>query len=198
MAALGVASVVHVINTFHRLHRTHETEAALRKTLSIVIRPGFYAMLTTAAGFASLTLSTVTPVFQLGLFAAMGIILAWILSITVAPVLLHIFWQKKHKTQSSHNNSWPWLQKLTTPWPGRTWVLVIIALTLPLSGLLQLETDTNYSEFFADDVPVSQAYQKITGAGFAQNPINIGLVYPKATPTKWHLISRPSSALNRQ
>ncbi len=179
MAALGVASVVHVINTFHRLHHDHETKTALHKTLSIVIRPGFYAMLTTAAGFASLTLSTVTPVFQLGLFAAMGIILAWILSITVAPVLLHIFWQKKHKTQSSHNNSWPWLQKLTTPWTGRTWAIVIIALTLPLSGLFQLETDTNYSEFFADDVPVSQAYQKITDAGFAQNPINIGLVYPE-------------------
>ncbi|MCF6338365.1 MAG: efflux RND transporter permease subunit [Gammaproteobacteria bacterium] len=180
MAALGVASVVHVINTFHRLHRLHETEAALHKTLSIVIRPGFYAMLTTTAGFASLTLSTVTPVFQLGLFAAIGIILAWMLSITVAPVLLYILWQKKHKT-SSGDTHWPWLQKLTTPWAGRTWVLVIIALTLPLSGLLQLETDTNYSEFFADDVPVSQAYQKITDAGFAQNPINIGLVYPEGT-----------------
>ncbi len=178
MAALGVASVVHVINTFHRLHCDHDAETALYKTLAIVIRPGFYAMLTTAVGFASLTLSTVTPVFQLGLFAAMGIILAWVLSITVAPVLLHMLWQKKHKTLSSDTH-WPWLQKLTTPWPSRTWVLVIIALTLPLSGLLQLETDTNYSEFFADDVPVSQAYQKITNAGFAQNPINIGLVYPE-------------------
>ncbi len=177
MAALGVASVVHVINTFHRFHRDHDAEPALDKTLSIVIRPGFYAMLTTAAGFASLTLSSVTPVFQLGLFAAMGIVLAWVLSITVAPVLLHFLWQKKYKTLSS-NNTWFWLKKLTIPWSGRAWVSVIIVLALPLSGLLQLETDTNYSEFFADDVPVSQAYQKITDAGFAQNPINIGLVYP--------------------
>jgi len=178
MAALGVASVVHVINTFHRLHRDHDAEPALRKTLSIVMRPGFYAMLTTAAGFASLTLSNVIPVFQLGLFAAIGIILAWLLSITVAPVLLHILWQKKRKAPPS-KQTWAWLQKLTIPWTGRTWVMVIIVLTLPLSGLLLLKTDTNYSEFFAEDVPVSQAYQKISNAGFAQNPINIGLVYPE-------------------
>jgi len=180
MAALGVASVVHVINTFHRFHRDHDTEPALHKTLSIVIRPGFYAMLTTAAGFASLTLSNVIPVFQLGLFAAIGILLAWLLSITIAPVLLHTLWQKQRKTPANEH-TWAWLQKLTTPWKNRTWVIVIIALTLPLSGLLLLKTDTNYSEFFADDVPVSQAYQKITDAGFAQNPINIGLIYPNDT-----------------
>jgi len=180
MAALGVANVVHVINTFHRFHRDHDAEPALHKTLSIVIRPGFYAMLTTAAGFASLTLSNVIPVFQLGLFAAIGIILAWILSITAAPILLHTLWQKKQKTPANEH-TWAWLQKLTTPWTNRIWAIVIIALTLPLSGLLLLKTDTNYSEFFAEDVPVSQAYQKITDAGFAQNPINIGLVYPEDT-----------------
>ncbi len=178
MAALGVASVVHVINTFHRLHRSHDAESALHKTLSIVIRPGFYAMLTTAAGFASLTISSVTPVFQLGLFAAIGIILAWTLSITVAPILLHTLWKNKHKSLAS-DDTWAWLKKSMAPWSGRAWATAIILLTLPLSGLLLLETDTNYSEFFADNAPVSQAYQKITDAGFAQNPINIGLIYPE-------------------
>ena len=178
MAALGVASVVHVINTFHRLHRSHDAESALHKTLSIVIRPGFYAMLTTAAGFASLTISSVTPVFQLGLFAAIGIILAWTLSITVAPILLHTLWKNKHKSSAS-DDTWAWLKKSMAPWSGRAWATAIILLTLPLSGLLLLETDTNYSEFFADNAPVSQAYQKITDAGFAQNPINIGLIYPE-------------------
>ena len=180
MMALGVAGVIHVINTFHRMHQDHDDATALQKTLAIVFRPGLYAMLTTSAGFASLTLSNVTPVFQLGLFAALGIVLAWLLSITVAPVLLHSLWRNRQKPlMDSHGKRW--LQRLATPWSGATGWVAIIGLTIPLGGLTLLETDTNYSEFFSESTAVSKAYKKIDAAGFAQNPINISLIYPEGT-----------------
>lgn len=179
MLALGVAGVIHVINTFHRLHQDHDAETALQKTLGIVFRPGLYAMVTTSAGFASLTLSNVTPVFQLGLFAALGIVLAWLLSITVVPVLLHSLWLTRHKPlMDSHGQHR--LQGLAKPCSGRTFWVAIIGIAVPLGGLTLLETDTNYSEFFSDNTPVSKAYEKIDAAGFAQNPINISLVYPES------------------
>ncbi len=180
MVALGVAGVIHVINTFHDQHRKHDSETALQKTLSIIIRPGFFAMLTTAAGFGSLTLSSVIPVFQLGLFAAIGIMLAWLISITVAPVLLHLLWHKQHKAPTAEDR-WHWLQRTSLPWHPTVRGLVFITLVTPLCGLAMLETDTNYSEFFADHTDISQAYEKIKQAGFAQNPINIALTYPEGS-----------------
>ncbi len=178
LVALGVAGVVHVINSFHQLRSDHPAEEAMRKTLRRVVRPGLYAACTTVAGFSSLTLSSVAPVFQLGLFAALGISLAWILAVSVVPVLLVMLWRKKRRA-ARERRQLPFTSKFTeSPWTRSVGALVF---TLPLTGLPMLQTDTNYSEFFADDMTLSRAYEKIDQAGFAQNPLTIGLEYTAGT-----------------
>ena len=47
--------------------------------------PMLYTSLTSAAGFASLALTPIPPVQVFGVFVAMGIMSAWVLTVTFMP-----------------------------------------------------------------------------------------------------------------
>ncbi|MGD8570574.1 MAG: MMPL family transporter, partial [Gammaproteobacteria bacterium] len=180
LVSLAVAGVVHVINEFHNQHATVTRDRAVQNTIRQLWKPCLYTALTTIFGFASLTVSTVEPVFQLGLYAGIGIFLAWLTSITVAPLLLNLLWVRPK--QSSRSQSL-WLSALSDPkgWVNSKWIKfgLLAILFIPLFGLVQLETDTNYTKFFDDSTSVSKAYDDIDTEGFAQNPLSVVIEYPK-------------------
>ena len=61
--------------------------------------------LTTVVGFLSLALSDVIPVRQVGLLAALGILLAWIGNFMIVPVLLHRLWGEPRKDSTAGSAS---------------------------------------------------------------------------------------------
>ncbi|MGD8641995.1 MAG: efflux RND transporter permease subunit [Gammaproteobacteria bacterium] len=179
LVSLAVAGVVHVINEFHRHHRQYPRAIALQQTIRQLWKPCFYTAVTTILGFASLTMSTVEPVFQLGLYAGMGIFLAWLTSMTIAPLLLYILWVGPKAGELDNNRLLNQLAARTAPVRQNKfqWLLFVV-LCIPVIGLSQLETDTNYTRFFDESTPVTKAYDDIKNAGFAQNPISIVIEYP--------------------
>ena len=60
--------------------------------------PMLFTSLTSAAGFASLALTPNPPVRIFGLFVAFGIMLAWILTITVIPAYIMILRESSFTT----------------------------------------------------------------------------------------------------
>lgn len=181
LISLSVAGVLHIINEFHRLNQKNSATEAMQKTIRHLWLPHFSTALTTILGFASLSLSTVSPIFQLGVFAGIGIFIGWLASLTLAPVLLVFFWQTKTKgvkTQSSFIRRWvAWLTNLSLKNSHLKVTLLLIAL-IPASGVFLLETDTNYTKFFKGSTDITQAYNNIEKAGYAQNPISIVLKSP--------------------
>ncbi len=182
LVSLAVAGVVHVINEFHTQHRHATGIVALQRAMQNLWKPCLYTALTTMFGFATLTMSTVEPVFQLGLYAGIGIFLAWITSVTIAPMLLFMLWRQP-KPIGRNNN--PLFRKLVSPawvfnYQGLKWLL-FATLVIPVVGISKLETDTNYTRFFDDSTGVTRAYDNIREAGFAQNPVSIVIEYPQGT-----------------
>ena len=181
LISLSVSGVIHIINEFHQWHNTHPAPEAIRKTVDTLWKPHFSTALTTIIGFASLSLSTVIPIFQLGIFAGIGIAVGWLASLTMAPVLLVLFWQGTNKPCNARL-SWldRFVDKLTTAAcnkPRSKTLLLLVAL-IPVSGLWLLETDTNYTKFFRDTATLSKAYDSLSEAGYAQNPVSIVLRFP--------------------
>ncbi len=88
---VGFAYAIHVVCDFDRyfsrgLDRTQAMKAALRD----VVAPLTLTALTTAVGFASLALSNIDSIRLFGLYAALGVILAWAAALTVVPAGLVI------------------------------------------------------------------------------------------------------------
>lgn len=84
-----VAHAVHILVSFIHSMRIGETKrAAMIESLRINLQPVFLATVTTAIGFLSMNFSEVPPFRDLGNMVAMGVIFAFLLSITLLPSLV--------------------------------------------------------------------------------------------------------------
>lgn len=178
LIALSVADIIHVIVHFHQERQHSPSEQAIGYTLRHLWQPGLWTTLTTVVGFSSLLLSTVFPIFQLGLFASFGIALALFITWTVAPgVLVSLFpEQDTHvlasSTQSEGLANFIFRYKYVS-------LVILGILALSLTGLPRLNVDTNYTKFFGAKTDLSRAYDQIKQAGFAQNPITVTFTLPQ-------------------
>ncbi|MDH5524649.1 MAG: MMPL family transporter [Desulfobulbaceae bacterium] len=180
LVALSVADAVHVIHDFHLERQTQEVGTAVKKCIQKLWKPSLYTSATTVVGFLSLTGSTVSPVFQLGIFASLGITIAWITTMTLVPHLLIFFWSQHRIIAVKYNNSHFGDRMLTFIQRGRLPFLVLFFLLfIPAMGITQLDVDTNYTKFFSEKTETSIAYDSIDKAGFAQNPLSLVLTFPE-------------------
>ncbi|HNR31204.1 MAG TPA: MMPL family transporter [Candidatus Hydrogenedentes bacterium] len=86
---LALASIVHILRRYQRRRNdTASREEAIAAALRETARPCAIASITTACGFATLLLADMTPVRELGAFAALGMLIALAVSLTVGPLLI--------------------------------------------------------------------------------------------------------------
>jgi len=83
---IAVVDSVHILSEFFDLYTK---EKGRRQTITEVMDslfvPMLYTSLTSAAGFASLALTPIPPVQVFGVFVAIGIMLAWLCTVTFIP-----------------------------------------------------------------------------------------------------------------
>jgi predicted RND superfamily exporter protein len=86
---LAIADCVHIlVNFLHGLRDGESKYQAMMESLRINLQPIFLTTLTTAVGFLSLNFSEAPPFRDLGNMAAIGVVLAFILSITFLPAMM--------------------------------------------------------------------------------------------------------------
>lgn len=87
--AVGVADTIHVITRFHgQLVQGSNRLQAVRSSLLQLLRPCFLTTITTMIGLLALLVSEIGPVRQFGVVAAVGVLGAFLISITLVPALL--------------------------------------------------------------------------------------------------------------
>ena len=83
---IAVLDSIHIISEFfERYQQTRDRRRTMRAVMDALFMPMLYTSLTSAAGFASLALTPIPPVQVFGLFVAMGIMVAWLLTVTFIP-----------------------------------------------------------------------------------------------------------------
>ncbi len=86
---LAIADCVHIlVNFLHGMRDGPPKREALLESLRINLQPVFLTSITTAIGFLSLNFSDAPPFRDLGNMSAIGVLLAFVLSVTLLPVLM--------------------------------------------------------------------------------------------------------------
>lgn len=89
LIAVGVADGVHLISEFQAFQTsTANRREAMVETLSHVGTPCLFTSLTTAAGFASMSVAPIESISHLAVYSAFGVMVAFFLSITLLFVFL--------------------------------------------------------------------------------------------------------------
>ncbi len=177
LIALSVADAIHLIQAFHAARsRVEDSVSAATQAVKSIALPCAGTTLTTIAGFLAFAGSSVLPVFQLAVFASFGIALAWVLTMTGAPVLLSVLWKRKRREEPPAAVLG---KRLLLRWwrcvgSHPRWIVSAFAIAgVSLLGLASLRADTDYVKFFRSDSRVPQDYQVLQREGFPQNPLNL-------------------------
>ncbi|MBS3788657.1 RND family transporter [Candidatus Bipolaricaulota bacterium] len=165
LAAVGSAYSIHVLNKYYELtEKELSKKRTIVETITSMYSPVSMTGLTTAAGFLSLVSAFLIPQRQFGIFAAVGVIFAVILSLTLVPAILALIsFQKKKKR--------PGYLDFLTPITGavsRTFTrlvarrnklvvsLFFIILLVFGAGILNLRVDTSYTAIIGKDSEINR------------------------------------------
>lgn len=168
--AISIADSIHILSYYKECYRKNggrHMDAAVTSIRSLWL-PCLFTSLTTGIGFLSFLISLVGPVRTVGIFTAIGVMIAFALTIVLLPVMMMVFR--------------PWIEKTAGPkaepargmndrfmfflsWIGHTVTrhykltcLFFLAITVALSlGLPKLHYKTASLTYLKDSNPVKQS-----------------------------------------
>lgn len=195
---MGSADGLHFVTHFQE-----ETDAdsvgRVRSALQEVGTPMILTTISTAAGFLSLLITDVQPIRQLGLFTAVGIVFAGIISFFALPALI-----SRIQVEPKHHRALlgPRLTRgLKTLVRTRTPAIVLTGAILIFAAIFvpRLEVDSDQLFFFKDDDPIRQAFEKTEELFGGATPLVGEFVFdPSAGPGQLAEIQAASDALEQQ
>jgi hypothetical protein len=88
---LAVADCIHILTSmFYEMRQGADKKTAIARSIKINFQPIFLTSITTAIGFLSMNFSDSPPFRDLGNLVAIGVMLAFVFSVTIFPALLTI------------------------------------------------------------------------------------------------------------
>jgi predicted RND superfamily exporter protein len=158
---MGSADGLHFVTHFQEQStRTGDPFERVRSALSEVGVPMILTTISTAAGFLALMATDVQPLRQLGLFTAIGITFAGVVSFFSLPALLsRLSIEPRHRSALIGNHVTRWLKAATTT---RVPAIIITGAVVVFSlwALPQLAVNPDQLFFFKDDDPVRLSFEK--------------------------------------
>jgi predicted RND superfamily exporter protein len=160
VVAIGIADAVHIYSVWltHK-QEGDDNEYAVLKSMQKNFLPIFLTSLTTAIGFATLTISEVIPILTLGIATASGAVLAFIISIVWMPAILLLLKKpiKAHLVEATKAKEPLGYGKFIVA-NSKKIVIITIAIFILLSlGLFQVKVDSNTIRYFDKEVEIRQS-----------------------------------------
>lgn len=159
IVTIAVADCVHILVSYFFLIREGmpKTPAILR-SLKINIGPIFLTSLTTAIGFLSMNFSDSPPFQVLGTVSAIGVVIAFLLSVTLLPALMAILLPEKAVTTLNSNDG------LLSPLADRVikhprfffWGMSLVAMML-FTAIPKNDVNDEFTKFFDTNQSFRQA-----------------------------------------
>ncbi len=95
---IAVLDAVHILSDFFdRYPQIRDRRKTIDHVMDELSRPMLFTSLTTAAGFGSLAFTPIPPVQVFGIFISMGVIVAWLFTITLIPAYIMLMSEESLK-----------------------------------------------------------------------------------------------------
>ena len=167
---IAVLDSVHILSEFFDFYpRIRDLRLTMNHAMRELFIPMFFTSITTAVGFASLALVPIPPVQVFGIFVAIGVLLAWLLSVTFIPAYIALLSDKTRSKLASaaeraasrkslvRDGVLERVRRLTLRYP-RHIVLVSFALVAAcIAGIMRIEVNDNPVRWFGSDHPIRVA-----------------------------------------
>jgi len=157
---LAVSTSVHLYNGWLHLDGDDRQRISLLSgKVRELFTPCLFTSLTTALGLASLTISSVPAVRQFGMFAALGVGLAFLVSMTLVPVWLSyqrlVVEPQRREGLGVIRRSLEAIARLTFRHPRSVIVVALLLVGISLVAMLSIRNNTDLIAFLKQDAPLA-------------------------------------------
>ena len=152
---IAIADAVHIVSTtLLEMRSGREKNAAIAESLRHNAWPVFLTSMTTAIGFLSLNSSDSPPFQVLGNYVAIGVVWAYVYSMTLLPALLFVFPLRATSARSQETTFFERFADFVIA--RRKPLLVVLALgaAILLTGIPRIELGDNMTKFFDESYQV--------------------------------------------
>uniref|UniRef100_UPI004056064F efflux RND transporter permease subunit n=1 Tax=Candidatus Electrothrix sp. TaxID=2170559 RepID=UPI004056064F len=156
---IAVVDSVHILSEFFDAYQQRKSrKETLIEVMRHLFKPMLFTSLTSSAGFASLAFTPIPPVQAFGIFVALGILLAWFLTIIFIPA--YVMMMKEESLENfgagateSHENSLlnrhlRWIGKTSS---GKPWLVIgvnIGIMVIGVIGIFMIQVNDNPVKWF--------------------------------------------------
>ncbi|MGB5177256.1 MAG: cyclic nucleotide-binding domain-containing protein, partial [Gammaproteobacteria bacterium] len=167
---IAVLDSIHILSEFFDYYpRIKDRRLTMDHVMRELFTPMLYTSLTTAVGFASLALVPIPPVQVFGIFVSLGVVLAFLLSISFIPAYVMLIPKEKFASlaaagkqgkNDSVDGSGVWLQRTRQFTLRRSRIIIGVTLAmvlLCLFGVQRIVVNDNPVRWFADEHPIRVA-----------------------------------------
>ena len=162
----GLADGIHILSQFYDVYpRYGDKRTAILETMKELYSPVLYTSYTVMAGFGSLALVNIPPVRIFGLFVAIGVFAAWILTVTFLPAFMMLLneetlkrhWQREVATGGVLVRVADWLGSMGMARNRGVLLVGIVVLALAAYGMEQNRVNDDPVKWFKASSPIRQA-----------------------------------------
>ena len=160
MIVIGIPNCIFLLNKFHREVKNHGNKTkALSRVIQKVGNATFLTNLTTALGFSTFIFTNSEKLIEFGVIASINILVVFILSITIIPIVFsiakhpkrrHLKHLEKTYTKAVVEN----LVHLTKNKRSAVYVVTVIVVILSIWGLTKVEATGNLTSDLPDSDPI--------------------------------------------
>lgn len=171
LLAVGVGDSIHFLTLFYRHFDAHgDKQAAMSYGLGHAGLAMFLTSLTTAIGLGSFSTANILPVANMGIFTAVGVMLAFVFTVLVLPALLALTPLKPHgdtekKKPARKAVFIDWLIdaaiKVSCRFPKTVVSFAVVILLLSLWNASQLHFSHNPLVWLPDDLAITDSVKVI-------------------------------------
>ncbi|RME34682.1 MAG: RND transporter [Gammaproteobacteria bacterium] len=166
---IAVLDAVHILSEFYdRYPRYRDRRKAISEVMHTLYAPMLFTSLTTVAGFASLALTPIPPVQVFGVFVAIGVLLAWLWTVTFIPAFVMFIPEEKlegyghgaggeQKESGLLARALPAMGHRVVRNPGVVLVATLLIAVVAVWGITQIRINDNPIKWFRADHPIRVA-----------------------------------------
>lgn len=160
---IAVLDSVHILSEFYDVYkRLGDKHKALIHVMDELFTPMLYTSITSAVGFFSLSFSRIPPVQTFGIFVALGIMTAWMLTMTFIPAYISLMgddaFKSFHTSKASNIGVMNRILQIIGNLSTRHYKIVLagagIFIIISVFGILKIRVNDNPVKWFTKSHPI--------------------------------------------
>jgi predicted RND superfamily exporter protein len=165
---IAVVDSVHILSEFFDLYTKEKgRRGTILEIMTHLFMPMLYTSLTSAAGFTSLALTPIPPVQVFGVFVAIGIMIAWVCTVTFVPAYVMMISDKSLENfgrEAQRGEKETWLTRVLRCGGRVTYnqakpilAAMLIVTAVAIYGISRVQINDNPVKWFSKRHPIRRA-----------------------------------------